>query len=148
MQREYYEAKAVAQVALGRLFDSGDPRILTGDVQFEPYKGWVIMVLIPEGVDASDLEARGIEVQRHGAKPGSTSRSSRASSSSPSISSPGPASAPVKGATAKVWEIADSHYQAAGEARRKEIIGACEAAGIHPATAATQYSKWKKARGL
>lgn len=148
MKREYYEAKPVAQAALGRLFDSGDARILTGDVQFEPYKGWVVMVLVPQGVDVSDFEEAGIEVQRHGAAPGSTSRSSRSSSPSPSISSPGPSSAPTKGVTAKVWEIADSLGHIPGAALRTAIIEKCVAEGINAATAATQYSKWKKARGL
>lgn len=56
----------------------------------------------------------------------------------------GGGAAPVRGATAKVWEIADG----VGKADRNAIIQACVAQGINPSTAATQYSKWKKARGL
>lgn len=52
--------------------------------------------------------------------------------------------------TAKVWEIADElrklnpdHDQ---KALRPLIIAECEANGINPATAATQFSKWKGAQ--
>lgn len=56
-------------------------------------------------------------------------------------------SAPTKGATARVWEIADG-VVAKGSWDRNSIIAACVAAGINQATAGTQYSKWRKARGL
>lgn len=53
-----------------------------------------------------------------------------------------------RGATGKVWDIADRVWQENGNGLitkelRTKIIVACEAEGIHPATAATQYSKWK-----
>ena len=51
------------------------------------------------------------------------------------------------GATGKVWLIADRVYGQSG-LDRKAIIDACIAEGINPATAGTQYSKWKKAKGL
>jgi len=47
-----------------------------------------------------------------------------------------------KGATKRVWEIADSMP----EAKRGEVIDACTAAGIAMGTARTQYQKWKTAR--
>lgn len=43
--------------------------------------------------------------------------------------------------TRKVWDIADSMPGA----RRKEVMAACEAAGIAFFTARTQYQKWLKA---
>jgi len=48
--------------------------------------------------------------------------------------------------TGKVWEIADEMSTADAPANRKEVIAACEAAGINTATASTQFSKWLKAR--
>jgi hypothetical protein len=65
-----------------------------------------------------------------------------------------------KGATGRVWEIAEAKLaeenhgsmtiQAllANKAFRKIVIDACIAAGIHEATAATQWSKWKKSKGF
>ena len=47
-----------------------------------------------------------------------------------------------KGATKRVWEIADSMP----DAKRGEVIEACMAAGIAMGTARTQYQKWKTAR--
>lgn len=61
-----------------------------------------------------------------------------------------------KGSTGKVWEIADSHYHNVAEdggsvdvkALRTAVIQACIQAGINEATAGTQWSKWKKSKGL
>lgn len=59
-----------------------------------------------------------------------------------------PGAAPSKGATGKVWGIADRvHAENGGGPITKElrgkIIAACEAEGINGGTAATQYGKWK-----
>lgn len=53
-----------------------------------------------------------------------------------------------KGATGRVWEVAERVHSEMGggiitKEMRSKIIAACEETGIHPATAATQYSKWK-----
>lgn len=56
---------------------------------------------------------------------------------------------PSTGVTKRVWDIADKmtagNYGSGRD--RAEVIAACVAEGINPATAATQYSKWRKARG-
>jgi hypothetical protein len=44
--------------------------------------------------------------------------------------------------TKLVWKIADDM----ADKTRKEVIAACVAQGIHPSTAATQFSKWRKKR--
>lgn len=51
------------------------------------------------------------------------------------------------GATGKVWLIADRVHAEKG-LDRKAIIDACIAEGINPATAGTQYSRWKKSKGF
>ena len=48
------------------------------------------------------------------------------------------------GAVAKVWEICEKHKKAT----RKEQLAACVKAGINPATAATQVSKFRHEKGL
>lgn len=67
-------------------------------------------------------------------------------------SKPNPKPPSVKGSTGRVWEIADEVYGGFPETPIKElrglVIAACIEAGIHPATAATQWSKWKKAKQL
>ena len=51
--------------------------------------------------------------------------------------------------TGRVWELADQISEAnGGRARRKDVMAACEAAGLHAATAATQYGRWRKYNGL
>lgn len=59
-----------------------------------------------------------------------------------------PGAAPAKGATGKVWVIADRVMGETGltvgsKELRSKIIAACEAEGVNPGTAATQYGKWK-----
>ena len=49
--------------------------------------------------------------------------------------------------TGKVWAIADRLFtEHNGMPPRDKIMAACTEAGINPATAATQYSKWKKTK--
>lgn len=48
-----------------------------------------------------------------------------------------------KGATKRVWEIADA---LGGMPTRAEVVAACVAEGIHEQTAMTQYYRWKKAK--
>lgn len=64
------------------------------------------------------------------------------------VRNPGePPTAPKAGSTTgKVWEIADRVCPAGAAIDRNAIIAACKEAGINEATAATQYSKWKRAR--
>lgn len=59
-----------------------------------------------------------------------------------------PGAAPSKGATGKVWTIADRVWAELGggpitKNMRSAIIAACEAEGINAGTAATQFGKWK-----
>jgi len=57
-------------------------------------------------------------------------------------------SAPMQGVTKRVWEIGDACYDPNIGLKevRKKIMELCEAEGIHPGTAATQYGKWKAER--
>jgi len=50
--------------------------------------------------------------------------------------------------TGLVWDIADKLFAANGNFMpdRRKVMDACIAEEINPATAATQYSKWKKAK--
>lgn len=73
----------------------------------------------------------------------------------PSPASSGPRAAPTKGATGRVWEIADNLIDLDLDKSsinvkelRQKVIAACEAEGLNPGTAATQFGKWKKERGL
>jgi hypothetical protein len=149
MTLQYFESKPLAQAALGRLFDGGDQRILTGDIQFEPGKGFVVVLVVAATANVDDLRAAGWDIQPWKAERDTQPTASHA----PKAPRPSPApgstpTAPSKGATARVWEIADGYVATAGQVNRAAIIAACEQAGINSATAGTQYSKWKKARGL
>lgn len=59
-----------------------------------------------------------------------------------------PGTKPSKGATGRVWEVADKVRAEMGgcsvsKEMRTKIIAACEAIGINAGTAATQFGKWK-----
>lgn len=72
----------------------------------------------------------------------------------PSIPRPAsvPSEAPKAGSkTGRVWEIAESIFQAAADksdwkALRKQIVEACEAEEINSSTAGVQYGKWKQTK--
>ncbi|MCK9513539.1 MAG: hypothetical protein M0R28_20255 [Pigmentiphaga sp.] len=146
----YRPTKAEAEAAAKEL--QADPRVSTAMVQFEPYNGWMV-VLVPARYDLSDLADRA-EIQDGKRRPAPVAKvRPRPLADMPGQGGRGrPAGeggqgggvAPVRGATAKVWQIADG----VGKADRNAIIQACVAAGINQSTAATQYSKWKKARGF
>ena len=57
--------------------------------------------------------------------------------------------APPKAGTtvAKVWEIADNLGAGGQPVLRKDVIKAAIDAGVNPATAATQFAKWRAERG-
>lgn len=51
--------------------------------------------------------------------------------------------------TGRIWEIADAVSAAIGApAPRKDVLAQTTVEGINPATAATQYGKWRKFNGL
>jgi hypothetical protein len=54
-----------------------------------------------------------------------------------------PSGRPSTGVTKRVWEIADSLKQPAD---RTKVIAAATKEGINPSTAATQFSKWLRAK--
>lgn len=66
-----------------------------------------------------------------------------------------PKAPPTKGATGRVWEIADEQYELYKKLDhsnikllRAAVIEACEAEGLNPGTAATQFGKWKASKQL
>lgn len=149
----YHKDKPTAdRVALG--WKEADKRIRGYDTQFEPYNGWVIR-LYPAPCDLTAYEGkaeiadgRPRKAPQGKIKPvplghGPTSPASSAGKGAGGASQ----AAPTKGATARVWEIADAYVAEKGPVNRSEIIDRCEKAGINNSTAGTQYSKWKKARG-
>jgi len=51
--------------------------------------------------------------------------------------------------TGRVWEISDELSAAKGSpALRKDVLAKATEEGINPATAATQYGRWRKFNGL
>lgn len=55
----------------------------------------------------------------------------------------------VNSTTGKVWAFADSiSASIKAPAPRADVMKACAEASINPATAATQYGKWRKFNGL
>lgn len=133
-----------------------DKRVAQVAIQLEPNNGWMIVV-VPGLADLHDLA--GVAEIQDGTKPAVPIGKARALQP---LKSPGqrdigagsgggpqsPAAAPTRGVTAQVWAIADTCFVEKGHVDRPAIMALCAAAGINAATAGTQYSKWKKARGL
>lgn len=149
----YHPTKEAAREVEARL--TVDPRIAQTLVQFEPNNGWVVVV-VPALCDLSDLKPY-VEVQdgRPNAMPIGKVRAYQPPTApdrpiqgaGQGAGPAGAAAAPSKGATARVWVIADAvTAEKGGTIDRAAIIARCEAEGINPSTAGTQYSKWKKAR--
>lgn len=149
----YHPTRAAAEEVANEL--QRDPRVHLSAVQMVPYNGWVV-VLTPAKHDLSDLADRA-EIQDGQKRPPPVGKVSPPRLRSEAVGGgkaseggqgrpqgEGAPTAPQKGATARVWQIADS----VGSTDRAKIIAACVEAGINPATAATQYSKWKKTKGL
>lgn len=128
-----------------------DPRIKRYQLSMEPYNGWVIG-LTPAVHDLTDYASHAeIHDGRKRYIPADKKRPapciptpSAGKGSTPAGEPRTPGGPPLKGATAMVWAIASDIAAKGGD--RKAIMEACVAAGINPATAGTQYSKWKKAQ--
>lgn len=151
----YHETKEAAEEA-ARIYEP----YFSVRVALESYNGFVI-TLTPRSfevfkfplwdlLDKVELDLTGFNLVRikpaDRNRPAPVAAKARASTAAPRADGE-PASAPVKGATAKVWTIADRiTAEKGGTIDRGAIIAACEAEGINPATAATQFSKWKRSK--
>ena len=143
----YLPNQAVANTRAARL--AQDPRVRETMVQFEPDNGWLV-VIWPNLADLRDLAGQaeikdGVQRSPEG-KVRVTSPDTAGGGRTSSAGGEGSGKAPSKGATKKVWDIADQVYGERG-LDRAAIMAACEAAGVNKATAGTQYSKWRKTRG-
>lgn len=152
----YHPNKPSAQALAYKLRE--DHRVKMAEPQYEPGNGYMVVV-VPHLYDLSDL-AHLAEIQDGTRRPKPKGRKPWTAAAQPENrpvgartggspgASPGEAGkAPTKGATARVWEIADRvTAEKGGTIDRTAIIAACTAEGINPATAGTQYSKWKKTK--
>lgn len=58
-----------------------------------------------------------------------------------------PGSAPTKGATGMVWEVADKLLASLGRMpTSKEVVAGCAEVGVKSGTASVQYGKWKRTK--
>lgn len=95
-------------------------------------------------VDATPLEDLEREVARLCPDEPTTQREPKA----PKEPGAAPARPKAMTTTGLVWEIADRLFVEAGNKipDRKAVIAACEAQEINPATASTQFGKWKASK--
>lgn len=132
---KYYEKREEAEAVRSRVMD--DPRIGNTAVQFEPYNGWVVVV-VPKRIACDDL-AEFCEV-RDGV-PRELPQKVKPTPVAASPSEGGSVNAPSGGITKRIWTLAD---ELGGD--RSAVMDAAAAEGINKATAATQFSKWRKAK--
>lgn len=144
--RRYYKNRPLAQ----RYADEGQRRwetVFSATVQYEPDHGFVPVLYSPHNLpEASEA---GYEVllphvpEKTPDRWHDTTAPKRVVGGGTASDNP---SAPVRGATARVWAIADE-VGASSRADRSKVIDACVAEGINKSTAATQWSKYAKSKG-
>jgi hypothetical protein len=150
---EYYPNKPLAQTVANRLQTKYQEQgCYSAAAQFEPNKGFMVVLYSERNIPEAWAEGAEV-VQPHilptrGTDPDWAKKKEKKSTVKLDGIEPSSApSAPKGGVTAQVWAIAD-HVYGDGPLDRGAIIDACLAAGINKATAGTQYSKWKRARGI
>jgi len=146
--RRYYRNRPLARLAADSAQEHWPDDIHTVSVELEPGKGFVAVVHAKANIP--DAWQEGYEVRTNwqpektpsawvgGDTSGKNETKSETASATPS--------APKGGATARVWAIADE--LATSRSDRGAVIAKCIEEGINKSTAATQWSKWAKAKGL
>lgn len=151
---KYHESKVSAEVAASIILEENRGVVEHVAVEFEAYNGYVV-VAYPAVVSCDHLYGQ-CEVRHpntgHLLSPRPIKRLPvRSATPVASASSGGGSGAtPSRGATARVWIIADELNATGGLTRadRNRVIDACVTAGINKATAATQWAKWAKSKGI
>lgn len=149
----YHKHRGLATNEADRIKAVYGDRIRHTKIELEPNNGWVIVLFSDTPHDLDELSDK-FEI-RDGVKrpkPEYRVRTVEPVADKPAKREAATVGTPAKGATARVWVIADAYLaklgRALGKEDRAEIIKQCEDAGINVATAATQYSKWKRTKGL
>lgn len=148
--RRYWRNRPLAQ----RFADEGQRQwpdtVYSVTVQYEPNHGFVAILYAYHSVP--EIREAGYEIKTpEDLAATETAPANWAAPQRPSTGSGGGSArdlgaAPVRGATARVWAIADE-VGAQSRADRQKVIDACVAEGINKSTAATQWSKYAKSKG-
>lgn len=157
-KRHYFPSRPAAQAGVNWGQNKYAERgVYSGVVQFEPDRGFVAVLLaennIPEAwEDGFEVQTKHFVKEKTPADWATPKKPKAAASSVATGATSSTPSAPKGGTTARVWAIADAVAEEKGtgdiKALRAAIIATCEAEGINKSTAGTQYSKWKRAKGL
>lgn len=148
---KYYKSKTEAEGVASAILDADD-RVAWSKVELEPSNGWVVVVAAKPR-DLKDLEELGYEIDVNGRRTRDPNKVRAMSPAAPPPRpprEPRPEGAPVgtppaprgSGITARCRELCELH-----NGDRAKIIAAAEAEGINASTAATQFSRWRKAKG-
>lgn len=153
-QRRYYINRPLAMNFANEGQQRWSDTVYSAIAQLEPNHGFVAVLFAYHNVP--EAWAEGYEVRTPALEPENKTPADWASnptgarraggSAGKGTNTPGGGSAPVRGATARVWAIADE-VGAQSRADRGKVIDACTAEGINPSTAATQWSKYAKSKG-
>lgn len=140
----YYKSEALAQAEAQRILEADD-RLLWAKAELEPYNGWVVVVAAkPRPLD--DLADLGYEVDVNGrrTRDPNKKRPTPIAAARPVGTDGAPVRSEPKvgGVSQRVWQLC---RDLGGD--RKQVIAAAVAEGINDKTAATQYSRWKRAEG-
>ena len=147
--RTYYPNRPLAQTAANRgQQEYGELGVYSAAVQFEPDRGFVAVLFSEKNVPAA--WGAGFEVISS-SLPSKTPEGWAAKKTAPNTPNTASGGAtPQSGATARVHAIAAAlaaEGKVSSRAGRALVMAACVEAGINPATAATQWSKFAKLKG-
>lgn len=154
-EKTYYPNRPLARTAANRAQETYiDQGAYSATVEFEPDKGFVVVLYTENNIPAAWEEGFEVRTREDLARREPTPANWPMGQKKPSGSGVDKGStspqAPSKGATARVWAIADDLHEKGPITRadRHKVIQACVDAGINKATASTQWSKWAKSKGL
>lgn len=129
----------------------------TTAVQFEPNHGFVAVLFTDNSIPSAweeGYEVRPYSDSKHVEEPRvpedwAKARAQPTTAKQPTATA-ATGAAPVKGATAKVWEVANKFHaeKPLTRADRATVVNACIEMGINKSTAGVQWSKWAKHNGL
>lgn len=153
--RTYYPNKPLAQTAVNRgQTEFRDQGVYDGMAQFASGRGFVAVLFaptnIPEAWDAGFEVVTRAEMDHVTPTPDDWASPKLKPGKASASTGGGGGGAPSKGATARVWAIADAMHEETPLVRsdRARVVAECVSQGINSSTAGTQWSKWAKDKGL
>ena len=157
-QVEHPGRKCIAPPLEGRGFSALDKLVLQylywntfGETPPEDYQELIIKAVEKAGkLEVNNSEPSSLRATLAGFEGVTSSSSEPKAPKPPKVKSAEGDTPKATSTCGLVWAIADRMFEANHKQfpERKAFLDECEKEGIHPATASTQFAKWKKSKGV